>query len=94
MQYLLLIYGPESESDDFSPRPCRPMDAFWTHVTERGALKAGEALHPASVGHHGASPGRPDGHDRRPVRRDEGDPRRLLRRRSRPTWTKPSGMPP
>ena len=49
MQYLLLIYGPESESEDFSPETMQAYDAFWTHVSERGALKAGEALHPAST---------------------------------------------
>jgi len=49
MQYLLLIYGPESESDDFSPETMAAYDAFWNHVTEKGALKAGEALHPASA---------------------------------------------
>ena len=49
MQYLLLIYGPESESEDFSPETMKAYDAFWAHVTERGALKAGEALHPVST---------------------------------------------
>jgi hypothetical protein len=49
MQYLLLIYGPESESEDFSPETMEAYDAFWKHVSERGALKAGEALHPVST---------------------------------------------
>ena len=49
MQYLLLIYGPESEAEDFSPETMKAYDAFWAHVTERGALKAGEALHPVST---------------------------------------------
>ncbi len=49
MQYLLLIYGPESESEDFSPETMKAYDVFWAHVTERGALKAGEALHPVST---------------------------------------------
>ena len=49
MQYLLLIYGPESEADDFSPETMAEYDAFWKHVSERGALKAGEALHPVST---------------------------------------------
>ena len=49
MQYLLLIYGPESESDDFSPETMAEYDAFWKHVSERGALKAGEALHASSA---------------------------------------------
>lgn len=48
MQYLLLIYGPESESEDFSAETMQAYDAFWKHVSERGALKAGEALHPTS----------------------------------------------
>jgi hypothetical protein len=49
MQYLLLIYGPESESEDFSPETMEAYNAFWNHVSERGALKAGEALHPVST---------------------------------------------
>lgn len=49
MQYLLLIYGPESESEDFSEETMKAYDKFWEHVTERGVLKAGEALHPASA---------------------------------------------
>lgn len=49
MQYLLLIYGPESESEDFSPETMKAYDAFWAHVTERGVLRVGEALHPASA---------------------------------------------
>ena len=49
MQYLLLIYGPESESEDFSPETMKAYDDFWAHVTERGVLKAGEALHPVST---------------------------------------------
>ncbi len=49
MQYLLLIYGPESESEDFSPETMEAYNAFWEHVSARGALKAGEALHPAST---------------------------------------------
>lgn len=49
MQYLLLIYGPESDEQDFSPETMQGYDAFWAHVTERGVLRAGEALHPASA---------------------------------------------
>jgi hypothetical protein len=49
MQYLLLIYGPESEAEDFSPETMKAYDAFWAHVTERGVLRAGEALHPSAT---------------------------------------------
>lgn len=49
MQYLLLIYGPESESEDFSDETMKAYDAFWAHVTERGVIRAGEALHPAAT---------------------------------------------
>jgi len=49
MQYLLLIYGPESEAEDFSPETMEAYNAFWEHVSKRGALKAGEALHPVST---------------------------------------------
>lgn len=49
MQYLLLIYGTESETEDFSEETMKAYDAFWEHVTKRGALKAGEALHPAAT---------------------------------------------
>ena len=49
MQYLLLIYGPESDEQDFSEETMKAYDAFWAHVTERGVLRAGEALHPAAA---------------------------------------------
>ncbi|MEO6208449.1 MAG: YciI family protein [Candidatus Limnocylindrales bacterium] len=49
MQYLLLIYGTESDQGDYSPETMKGYDAFWAHVTERGVLRAGEALHPASA---------------------------------------------
>lgn len=49
MQYLLLIYGPESEAEDFSEETMKAYDAFWAHATERGVLRAGEALHPAAA---------------------------------------------
>ena len=49
MQYLLLIYGPPSESEDFSPETMEAYNVFWNHVSERGALKAGEALMPVET---------------------------------------------
>ena len=49
MQYLLLIYGPESDEQDFSDETMKAYDAFWAHVTERGVLRAGEALHPSAA---------------------------------------------
>ncbi|MGK2851058.1 MAG: YciI family protein [Candidatus Limnocylindrales bacterium] len=49
MQYLLLIYGPESDEQDFSPETMAGYDKFWEHVSERGVLRAGEALHPAAA---------------------------------------------
>lgn len=49
MQYLLLIYGPETDEQDFSEETMKAYDAFWAHVTERGVLRAGEALHPAAA---------------------------------------------
>jgi len=49
MQYLLLIYGTESDEQDFSAETMKAYDAFWAHVTERGVLRAGEALHPAAA---------------------------------------------
>jgi len=49
MQYLLLIYGPESDQEDFSPETMKAYDDFWAHATERGVLRAGEALHPSAA---------------------------------------------
>lgn len=51
MQYLLLIYGEESTdqpSDEAMASEMEAYDAFTRHVAERGAYKAGEALHPSS----------------------------------------------
>ena len=41
-------------------------DAFTQHVRARGAMKAGEALHPSCGGDHGPGPRRQDHRDRRP----------------------------
>ena len=49
MQYLLLIYGPESDEQDFSDETMKAYDAFWEHVNERGVIRAGEALHPSAA---------------------------------------------
>lgn len=49
MQYLLLIYGAESDQEDFSEETMKGYDAFEEHVSARGALKGGEALHPSSA---------------------------------------------
>jgi hypothetical protein len=52
MQYLLLIYGPESTeqpSDEDIAAEMEAYNAFTRHVAERGALKSGEALHPSST---------------------------------------------
>ena len=42
MQYLLLIYGPESDEQDFSDETMKAYDAFWKHVSERGVIRAGD----------------------------------------------------
>ncbi len=49
MQYLLLIYGPESDQQDFSPETMKAYDDFWKHVSKRGVIRAGEALHPSAA---------------------------------------------
>ncbi len=49
MQYLLLIYGSEADVDDFSEATMKAYNDFWDHVTAKGVLKAGEALHPPST---------------------------------------------
>lgn len=51
MHYLLLIYGEESTeamSDDLMASEMAAYDEFTRHIAERGAYKAGEALHPSS----------------------------------------------
>jgi hypothetical protein len=50
MQYMLLIYGPESTerpSDEAIAAEMEAYNAFSRHVAERGALRSGEALHPS-----------------------------------------------
>ena len=84
MQYILLIYGAEpteSLPEDQMLAEMEGYNAFTAHVRERGAMMAGEALHADRIGDDGPGPGRPDGHDRRPVRRDQGAARRVLPRR-------------
>lgn len=52
MQYALLIYTAEATdtpADEAMAAEIEAYDAFTRHVAERGAMKAGEALHPAST---------------------------------------------
>ena len=52
MQYALLIYTEEptkAPTDEAIAAEMEAYDGFTRHVTERGAMKAGEALHPAST---------------------------------------------
>ena len=54
------------------------MGAFNEELVKAGVMLAGEGLHPSSKGVAGRVPGRRAHGDRRPVRRDQGAPRRLL----------------
>lgn len=52
MQYALLIYTAEPTAevpDDLMREEMEAYNAFTQHIAERGALKAGEALHPSST---------------------------------------------
>ena len=52
MQYALLIYTPEATADATAEEQMGEMaayDAFTEHVRSRGALLAGEALHPSAT---------------------------------------------
>ena len=52
MQYALLIYTAEPTEqvpDDVMAAEMEAYNAFTTHVAERGAYKAGEALHPSTA---------------------------------------------
>lgn len=49
MQYALLIYGTVADTEDFSDETMKAYDVFSMHVTERGAMKGGEALHPSAA---------------------------------------------
>ncbi len=52
MQYILLIYGQEPTEPPTPEAIAAEMDAynaFGRHITERGAMKAGEALHPSTT---------------------------------------------
>ena len=51
MQYALLIYTeeyPEAPSAEAAASEMEAYNAFGAHVRSRGAMKAGEALHPTS----------------------------------------------
>ena len=52
MQYALLIYieePTEAPTDEAIAAEMEAYNGFTRHVAERGAMKAGEALHPAST---------------------------------------------
>jgi hypothetical protein len=52
MQYALLIYTQEATevpSDEAIAAEMEAYNAFTRHVAERGAMKAGEALHPSAT---------------------------------------------
>lgn len=52
MQYALLIYTEEpteAPTDEAMAAEMEAYNGFTRHVAERGAMKAGEALHPAST---------------------------------------------
>jgi len=52
MQYALLIYGVEPTEDvpdDAMLEEMEAYNAFTRHITQRGAYKGGEALHPTSA---------------------------------------------
>ena len=52
MQYALLIYTEEpteAPTDEAIAAEMEAYNGFTRHVAERGAMKAGEALHPAST---------------------------------------------
>jgi hypothetical protein len=52
MQYALLIYGAEpteQPSDESMAAEMEAYNAFGKHIGDRGAFRAGEALHPATT---------------------------------------------
>lgn len=51
MQYALLIYGqdPDETDPDGGMGDIADYDKFTKHVRDRGALRAGEALHPSTT---------------------------------------------
>jgi len=52
MQYVLLIYGPEATDQPSGEEVAAEIDAynaFSTHIRDRGAFVAGEALHPTAT---------------------------------------------
>ena len=84
MQYALLIYTPEPTEEPTAGGHAAEMEgynAFTEHVRARGACEAGEALDSVATATTVRVARRQDDDDRRTVRRDEGDARRLLPRR-------------
>ncbi len=52
MQYALLIYGTEPTEEvpgDAMAAELEAYNAFTQHITERGAMRGGEALHPTAA---------------------------------------------
>ena len=85
MQYALLIYTPEPTEEvpeDVMSAELDGYAAFTKHLVDRGVMKGGEALEPTSTATTSVSR-TGDDHDRRSLRRDQGDARRLLPRRGR-----------
>ena len=88
MRYAILIYdentanpSPEPPSPEVFGEVMSAYNGYTQMLKDKGVYQAGEALQPDH--HRDVDPdqGRPDHHDRRPVRRDEGGARRLLHHR-------------
>ena len=90
MKYVLLIHqgdAPTPDDPEGVERASRRRSGTrcsrsWQALNETPGVTPGQGLG-AGDRDHGAGPGRPDAHHRRPVRRDQGGARRLVHLRGR-----------
>ena len=89
MQYAILIYDEEPRTVARTAEPARSspshggLQRLHADVTDTRRVRGRRGAPADHDGDHGPGHGRPDDHDRRPVRRDQGGARRLLPRRGR-----------
>ena len=84
MKYMMLInLGPKvRDFESLSEEEQKALAEGFQAINETPGVTPGTRC-AAGDGDHGAGPGRPDAHHRRPVRRDQGGARRLLLLRGR-----------
>ena len=78
MKYALLIYDLPDTYDKLPDDQREAVYGEYFAISQEPSVVGGEQLQPVEDRHDGPRQGRRDADDGRPVRRHEGDPRRLL----------------